>query len=634
MKKKILQYSSYIEPVIIITSFLVAMLIESRDNSLLKWFPLSLLWGIALWYLQKPNSFYSIIKDRAFIVYLIFICWAIFSSFFLSTVKAISTVALIPFVGGLLSYLIGFNGNDKKETLFDHLLLILGILLTIYTCYQKFTLGISRPTGLLANWNSHAAVLAMIIIPWVLRYSLKPFKSTLQLTYITLLSFIFAFAMGLTLSRGTLIIIVVSIFSLLWFFWQKRLFYKHALVLFTAIILGYIFTSFFITDSIVQRLQNASQVDSLTALGSGRHLLWLPAWAMYLDHPFFGWGLGTFHLLYPQYKPPLSAELGHFTHNDYLQFLLELGPIGLCIFLAFVFILLKRLYQLITHPSTKLSPQKIEAFILLSTCVAMLVHTFFTFNLYQLSIQIIWGYYLGRASRHLFFDQHTSKPLIKQKTYKFIYRSFATIVILLITCFGFSFYFLDKAELIQNQKKKLDLYWKAVIFFPLIDHYETLSASLLTNRINKLPPQQREKLKIIALSEVNIAITKMPFNTINYLTKANILKTMQKDKTIIYDQYEKALKLNPTLIKVRYQYANYLIENKKHEKALSILWNAWDRVNAAYYETGVQFLKYHLEVNNHYGDKQNSLMIKHEIERIAKLKKIVAGGLYVFNKQK
>lgn len=47
------------------------------------------------------------------------------------------------------------------------------------------------------------------------------------------------------------------------------------------------------------------------------------------------------------------------------------------------------------------SAYKIEAFALLTTCVGILVHTFFTFHLYQLTIQIIWGYYLGRAARNM-----------------------------------------------------------------------------------------------------------------------------------------------------------------------------------------------------------------------------------------
>lgn len=63
---------------------------------------------------------------------------------------------------------------------------------------------------------------------------------------------------------------------------------------------------------------------------------------MFLDNPITGWESGTFRFLYMQYKSPLSGEAGTFVHNDYLQFLLELGPIGLAIFIIFIFILLNK----------------------------------------------------------------------------------------------------------------------------------------------------------------------------------------------------------------------------------------------------------------------------------------------------
>lgn len=642
MKKNAAQYSSLFEPIVIISAIFIAMYSEGQVILTLKWLSLSLFWGVALWYLRKPEVFYSIIKDKVFISYLAFVVWATFSSLFLSSTKSISIITLIPFIACLLSYLIAHTGNNKKDHYFDWLLIGLGLILAFYTCYQKFILDIDRPTGILGNWNSHAAVLAIIILPWILRYSLKPFLNQFQLISISCLSFIFAFAIGLTLSRGVLLIIMASVFCLVFLAWRQRLFYKHSALFFVAFIAGYLITGLFSADSIVSRLQDSSQADSLVALGSGRHLLWLPAWQIYLDRPFFGWGLGTFRFLYMQYKTPLSEESGHFAHNDYLQFLLELGPIGLLIFVSFVFVLSKQLFNLITSSRANQAEYKIEAFALLTTCVGLLLHTFFTFHLYHLSIQIIFGYYLGRSARNIAepccCNINHSIQQDKNLKYQWLYRGFTLLVILLVICFGLAFYFLNNANQEKNKQTKLDYYWKAGLFFPALERYNSLSASLISQHLTKIDKkqdssQQREQMTILALTEINSAIDKMPFNKRNYLTKVSILQSLNKGIPAISEQYEIALKVAPEALSTRYQYAKYLIDNNLQTKALSILWAAWNRLNVERYQTGIAFLTYQLEINNQYGDKKDNLILEQEIQRLIKLKKSKKGGEYVFKKK-
>ena len=640
MKKNTAQYSSLFEPIVIISAIFIGMYSEGQVILTLKWLSLSLLWGFALWYLRKPDIFYSIIKDKVFISYLVFVVWATFSSLFLSSTKSISIITLIPFIAGLLSYLIAQSGNNQKDHYFDWLLVGLGLILAFYTCYQKFMLGIDRPTGALGNWNSHATVLAIIILPWILRYSLKPSLNQFQLISISCLSFIFAFAIGLTLSRGVLLIIMASVLSLAFLAWRQRLFYKHSAVFFVALIAGYLITGLFSADSIVSRLQDSSQADSLVALGSGRHLLWLPAWQMYLDRPFFGWGLGTFRFLYMQYKPPLSEESGHFAHNDYLQFLLELGPIGLLIFVSFVFVLSKQLFNLITSSWTNQAEHKIEAFALLSTCAGLLLHTFFTFHLYHLSMQIIFGYYLGRSARNIAEPCNINHSIQRDENprYQWLYRGFTSLVILLAICFGLAFYFLNNANQEKNKQTKLDYYWKASLFFPALERYNSLSASLISKHLTKIDTkqdssQQREQMTTLALTEINTAIDKMPFNTRNYLTKISILQSLNKGIPAISEQYEIALKVAPAALSTRYQYAKYLIDNNLQTKALSILWAAWNRLNVERYQTGIAFLTYQLEINNQHGDKKDNLILEQEIQRLTKLKKSKKGGEYVFKKK-
>jgi len=640
MKKILDQYSNFLQSFIIIAALMLAMVSGDGKHLMLQWGALSLLWAVALWALGKPNNVCETIKDKVFICYFLFIVWAIFSSFFLSTVKSVSIIMLIPFVGGLLSYFIAYTGNEQKERYVDWLLLAIGIALVFYTCYQKFSLGMPRPIGLMKNWNTHAALLGMILLPWLIRYALKPIVSVWQLVLVSFLCGFFAFAMGLTLSRGALLVLVVSLVGWCLFAVRQRLFFKHSLIFIAALIVGYFLNNFFIEDNIVHRLSAVTDVNSnsLEALGSGRHLLWLPAWQMFLDKPFLGWGLGTFHLLYSQYKPPLSAESGYFAHNDFLQILLELGSVGLLIFVGFVSLLGYRLCLVIIKPASRLMNYKIESFIFLTVSLGLLVHSFFTFHLYQLAMQLIFGYYLGRSARYYQLGQGVvSQESVEYNSFVFnwLYRGLLTMVVLFTLCFGWSFYSLEQSKSSVDEVQKLNYYLRASLFFPALEHHDVLSAFIISKHLStELDIAQRQKMVELALTHINMAIDKVPLNASNYVTKANILRSTQVGVKVVSEQYEQALKYQSNFLPARYEYAQYLVAQQQTTQAIALLWGAWGKVTVGYYQAALDFLNYQLEINNKYGDQQESVFIELEIQRLTQLKEMANGGVYVLQKSK
>ncbi len=245
------------------------------------------------------------------------------------------------------------------------------------------------------------------------------------------------------------------------------------------------------------------------------------------------------------------------------------------------------------------SAYKIEAFALLTTCVGILVHTFFTFHLYQLTIQIIWGYYLGRAARNMTLALVTPEKSAPQNlTGKatWLYREFNTIVILLIISFGVSFYYTDKAANTENQQQALEYHRISGIFFPLVERYEFFSAqdmaAELGNPEYKQSAFKRQEIAKLALSRSDIAINKMPANAEIYHTKAEIIQAMQGNVSKISELYEKSLQLDPYQFKVRDEYARFLTINKQYKKALSVLWGAWGLLNNAFYQNGIMFLSF------------------------------------------
>lgn len=94
------------------------------------------------------------------------------------------------------------------------------------------------------------------------------------------------------------------------------------------------------------------------------------------QRPIFGWGLGTFPVVYPQVASWYSDVLVNAAHDDYLQLLVEAGISGLG--LAFVFLCgvfrvgMKRLHRL---PNSSVGAA-------LLGCTGLLLHSFTDFNLH------------------------------------------------------------------------------------------------------------------------------------------------------------------------------------------------------------------------------------------------------------
>ena len=70
---------------------------------------------------------------------------------------------------------------------------------------------------------------------------------------------------------------------------------------------------------------------------------------MFLKKPVLGWGLGTFPVVYPQFRTFYTNFFVNEAHNDYLQLLVEMGLLGFGTMLWFLVTLYKRAIKKIGH---------------------------------------------------------------------------------------------------------------------------------------------------------------------------------------------------------------------------------------------------------------------------------------------
>ncbi len=100
---------------------------------------------------------------------------------------------------------------------------------------------------------------------------------------------------------------------------------------------------------------------------------------MWLRRPFLGWGLGTFSVVYPQFRSSYSNFFVSDAHNDYLQFLVETGLAGAAIGLWFLVVTFQRAWAKLDNWTETANGALTVAALL--GCVGILVHSVLDFNL-------------------------------------------------------------------------------------------------------------------------------------------------------------------------------------------------------------------------------------------------------------
>lgn len=140
MNKQISPYSSLLEPVIIILALIMAMLYQDGGTFITQWISITLLWALVLWRLRQPALYQPLFKDKAVLFYTLFIAWTVLAGVFWSSAKALSIFNSGTFLGGLLTYFIGYTASDKTSSYFYRVLLGLGFFISpVYLLSSIYT---------------------------------------------------------------------------------------------------------------------------------------------------------------------------------------------------------------------------------------------------------------------------------------------------------------------------------------------------------------------------------------------------------------------------------------------------------------------------------------------------------------
>jgi O-antigen ligase len=233
-----------------------------------------------------------------------------------------SALALLPYF--LIGFLIvkAIKKRSQVVRLF-YVLFLMGVFEAIYGLFGLFSKS-RFVSGTFINRNHFAGYLEMMI-PVGLGLLLaregrgkKAFVSSLVIS-----SGVIVMSLALLFSRSRSgAVILVIVFVLFLFLFPKKI------LLVVVVILIIVLSVYVGMDSTLQRFSwDYLQKDS-------RIGIWNQAWDVFTDYPFFGSGLGTFGVMYSATEADGETFTVAHAHNDYLEFLSELGIIGMGLLLG------------------------------------------------------------------------------------------------------------------------------------------------------------------------------------------------------------------------------------------------------------------------------------------------------------
>lgn len=125
---------------------------------------------------------------------------------------------------------------------------------------------------------------------------------------------------------------------------------------------------------------------------------------MFANKPILGWGMGTFPVVYPQFRTFYTDKFTNHAHNDHLQFLIETGTLGFAAVLWFVFTLYRAALRKLTDWDSDLNGA--VALAAMIACSGIVVHSFLDSNLQVPANAALFYTLAAIATAHTEFGIH------------------------------------------------------------------------------------------------------------------------------------------------------------------------------------------------------------------------------------
>ena len=232
--------------------------------------------------------------------------------------------------------------------------------------------------GPYVNHNHYAGLMEMLT-PFPLVLALSRHARGNRKLLVAGIAALMAGTIFLSGSRGGMIAFGVQVAMLTFLLRPQRGAWKQPLVigLFLAVMIG--FLVWIGGNELTRRLASIQSETRQELTGGVRLTIDRDSLRMWREKPFLGWGLGTFPVVYPQFRSFYTSFFVNQAHNDYLQLLVETGIVGFAIGIWFLVLVFRRASSKLENWTETVNGTLTVAALI--GCIGILVHSFLDFNL-------------------------------------------------------------------------------------------------------------------------------------------------------------------------------------------------------------------------------------------------------------
>jgi O-antigen ligase len=266
-------------------------------------------------------------------------------------------------------------------------LMILGFCVSLFAVLQYLTFNGrlywvrelrygGTPFGPYVNRNHFAGFAEMVIPISLVPLALGKVRRE-RLLLVALLAVVPIVALFLSASRGGIVSFAVEIVLLFLLLLIRKVHGKFVIAGGIVVLVAILTVSWI---GIKQVLERFSEIHSIEVSPGKRAAIRHDTWRIFLDHPVWGTGLGTFQMVFPAYDSAYDGKVVNNAHNDYLEALAETGLLGgICCAWFLASLALNSLRGLAEPVTSFRSVLNLSGLI---ACTGILVHSLVDFNLH------------------------------------------------------------------------------------------------------------------------------------------------------------------------------------------------------------------------------------------------------------
>ena len=448
-----------------------------------------------------------------------------------------------------------------------------------------------QPNSLSSRYVNSGHFGTLLLFPLFIAFSLlvSTQKKVLQLVLAAIL-LVLGWTLLLSRARAVWLGFAVGAVLFVWLGWSRQLFQRKTflgLLVFGAGIILLLWAKGGLTGIILKRFEELWQSDRIIFIRQSgrfysllyRQKLWEAALGAIADRPW-GWGLGTFSTVFPQYRVHFDRFFVDYAHNEFLQVGVDLGVVGIFLLTGFLFVYFRKAFSFLRSRQVN-TIHKIQGAGLLALMVSLVLASQVDFPLRIYGTSLFFAAFLALSTyffslaetRHVVIPSSRGGGMRSQGNF-FRWISVATVLVCGVYATKQFFAQIDfergaRFEKDFSWQKAEDHYEKAARLAPhYANYHEALGSLYRKESALAFNHDKKEKLLDQAIQSYERAVELNPYQAARHYSLALLYEEKGELKKAKSELIQ-AISLEPSNSFFLSEYGYFALRHSWTEEALS-----------------------------------------------------------------